>query len=143
MNKDARLLEEAYNSVIAFQPVKRALQPLFNKLVSKIKEKSPETFERLRQANTSEELYKMIVQHNDTHGTIQNEGFQDTVFKIKEKVSEIIENLDQHSVGLYGSSLITILGGLITAAGDKGGMGMIISGMLFAAITLFDKYNDL
>ena len=42
-NKDTQLLEEAYDNIV-LNTVKPILQPLVNKLILKIKEKSPETF---------------------------------------------------------------------------------------------------
>ena len=133
-NKDNQLIAEAYELKLLKEGVlssglKAFLQPLFNNLFVKIKEKQPEAFAKLIEVNTPQELIDLINSYKQSPGTSspqqQSEGMQDVVAKIKQALGALINKLD-------------VVGNIIEiieqVTGGAPNYGMVIAGLMMVAI---------
>jgi hypothetical protein len=142
--KDQILLENAYeqtllNEGMLSSGIKAVLQPLFNNLFVKIKEKSPEAFAKLAAVKTPQELLGLINSYKQGSGAPQqhSEGIQDVIGKVKQAVASLVERLEV--VGNIGT-IFAGLGGIMALLeyGSSGtpNYGMMVAGLFMTAIQL-------
>ena len=143
-NKDNQLIAEAYELKLLKEGVlssglKAFLQPLFNNLFIKIKEKQPEAFAKLIEVNTPQELIDLINSYKQSPGTSapqqQSEGMQDVAAKIKQALGALINKLDvAGNIGLVFAGLGSIMSLLEQATSGTPNFGMMIAGLMLVAI---------
>ena len=143
-NKDNQLIAEAYELKLLKEGVlssglKAFLQPLFNNLFVKIKEKQPEAFAKLIEVNTPQELIDLINSYKQSPGTSspqqQSEGMQDVVAKIKQALGALINKLDVvGNIGLIFAGLGSIIEIIEQVTGGAPNYGMVIAGLMMVAI---------
>jgi len=138
--KDQILLEQAYELTLLREGMLGSvLQPLFNNLFLKIKEKSPDAFAKLTQVNTPQELIDLINSHTPGPESPQqqSEGLQDVVGKIRQAVATLVEKLDvAGTAGTVFAGLGAIMSLLEYASSGSSNYGMMIAG-LFVVATKF------
>lgn len=139
-SKDNQLIAEAYElkllkEGILSSGIKATLQPLFNSLFKKIKEKQPEAFSKLAAAKTPQELLDMIKSQSSASASQQSEGIQDVVEKIREAVGTLINKLEvAGTAGLIFAGLGSIISLLEQASSGTPNFGMMIAGLMLVAI---------
>ena len=140
--KDQILLENAYeqtllNEGMLSSGIKAVLQPLFNNLFVKIKEKSPEAFAKLAAVKTPQELLGLINSYKQGSGAPQqhSEGIQDVIGKVKQAVASLVELLEvAGNIGAVFSGLGAIMSLLEYAYSGTPNYGMMLAGLLLVAI---------
>jgi hypothetical protein len=140
--KDQILLEQAYEQTLLKEGmlnsgIKTVLQPLFNSLFKKIKEKSPDTFAKLTRVNTPQELIDLINSHTPSSKSPQqqSEGLQDIMGRVRQAVTALVDKLELAGTGgTVFAGLGAIMSLLEQASSGSPNYGMMIAGLFMVAI---------
>lgn len=155
-SRDTELLAEAYELKLLREGVlssgiKAILQPLFNKLFVKIKEKSPEAFAEIIKVKTPQELIDLINSHKSSSETVQqqSESIQDIIGKIKNASASLVDKLEANgTIGVVFAGLGAIMSLLEYSSSGSPNYGMMLAGLFMVAakfavdggVAVYDKF---